>query len=277
MPARILIVDDDAATVDLIKAMVEGKSWHLDSAYDGNQALTKVSNSSYDVVLTDINMPGLDGLTLMTKIHEARPETVVVVMTADNAPSNVLGSLRGQAFTYLSKPFSQSALIDVLEMALAAAPEPDDIEVISARPNWISLKLRCKIVTAERLTRFIRELETGLSVQDRELIATAFRELLINAIEHGGHSNPHLEVHLAYIRTGRSIIYYVRDPGPGFSFDALPHAAISTPDDPLRHIHVREAEGMRAGGFGILLTRNFADELIYSEKGNEVVFVKYLS
>ena len=100
---------------------------------------------------------------------------------------------------------------------------------------------------------------------------------LINAIEHGGHSDPQLRVSVTYVRGSRSIIYYLRDPGAGFSFDAIPHAAVSSPGDPVKHIQVREARGMRAGGFGILLTRNFADELIYSEKGNEVMFVKYLN
>jgi anti-sigma regulatory factor (Ser/Thr protein kinase) len=164
-----------------------------------------------------------------------------------------------------------------MDLALGNAPEDDDIVVISARPEWISLRLKCKMATAERLTLFIRGLEMSLKAEERDMIAAVFRELLVNAIEHGGHSDPQLEVNLSYIRTSRSIIYYLRDPGPGFSIDAIPHAAVGNPDDPVRHVEIREAQGMRAGGFGILLSRNFADELIYSEKGNEVVFIKYLN
>jgi anti-sigma regulatory factor (Ser/Thr protein kinase) len=99
----------------------------------------------------------------------------------------------------------------------------------------------------------------------------------MNAIEHGGHSDPRQKVNLSYIRTGRSIIYYIRDPGDGFSFDKLAHAAISnTPEEPLGHAEIRDRLGIRPGGFGILLTKNFADELLYSEKGNEVMLIKYL-
>jgi hypothetical protein len=59
--------------------------------------------------------------------------------------------------------------------------------------------------------------------------------------------------------------------------DTSEHAAIANPDeDPLRHMEIREAKGMRAGGYGVLLTRKLVDELIYSEKGNDVLLVKYV-
>ena len=59
--------------------------------------------------------------------------------------------------------------------------------------------------------------------------------------------------------------------------DSLPHAAISNPEDsPIRHAEVRAEIGKRPGGFGILMTRNLVDELMYNERGNAVLFVKYL-
>ena len=83
---------------------------------------------------------------------------------------------------------------------------------------------------------------------------------------------------LSYIRTARAIVYYIRDPGEGFSMKALAHAAIAnSPDEPLRHLELRRELGIRPGGFGLLMTKSFADELIYSAKGNEVILIKYLS
>jgi hypothetical protein len=73
------------------------------------------------------------------------------------------------------------------------------------------------------------------------------------------------------------VIYYLEDPGAGFSFDNLPHAAVSNPPDcPVRHAEIRNEQGVRPGGFGILLARRLVDDLLYSEKGNEALFVKYL-
>jgi anti-sigma regulatory factor (Ser/Thr protein kinase) len=148
--------------------------------------------------------------------------------------------------------------------------------VLSAIPQWIALQLRCKLEVADRLIPFLRELATDLSVEERENVGTAFRELLTNAIEHGAGRDPSKTVRVDYVRTAKSMIYKILDPGEGFSFHDLPHAAISNqPDAPYQHCEVRDRLGLRPGGFGILLTRHLADELIYNEKGNEVLLIKY--
>ena len=73
------------------------------------------------------------------------------------------------------------------------------------------------------------------------------------------------------------ILLQIRDAGPGFDLNGVPHAAVNNPpDDPLRHAKTREKMGMRPGGFGILLVKQIADDLIYNEQGNAVVLVKYL-
>jgi hypothetical protein len=82
---------------------------------------------------------------------------------------------------------------------------------------------------------------------------------------------------VSLLRTSRSVIVLIHDPGTGFSLELLPHAAISNPSEsPTRHLEVRAEHGQRPGGFGILMTRNLVDELLYNERGNAVVFVKYL-
>jgi len=78
------------------------------------------------------------------------------------------------------------------------------------------------------------------------------------------------------LRTQRSIVYYFRDPGPGFNRERLPHAPGSnTIENPIAHIEYREAHGMRPGGFGIMLTKQLVDEVIYNEIGNEVLLIKH--
>jgi len=273
----ILLVDYDPDIHALMAKVVSPELYELDSAYDGKTALERLEKRNYDVVVTDIYMPELDGLELLQRIQQLSPETPVVVMTGQNTPENVARSIREKAFSYFSKPFSSSVVIDIVTQALESRAAPDDIEVLSARPDWISLELRCKLSIADRLVPFFREMHVGLTADEQEEIATAFRELLINAIEHGGHSNPSLKVQVTYIRTARAVLYSIRDPGPGFSFEDLAHAAVAnSPETPLLHTQVRRDLGMRPGGFGIFMTRQLADELIYNEKGNEVLLVKYL-
>jgi CheY-like chemotaxis protein/anti-sigma regulatory factor (Ser/Thr protein kinase) len=273
---HVLIVDDDLEMHDLVRTMLKDSSWTSESTYSGQAALARLHDRSYDVILTDILMPEMDGLTLLQRIQESRPEAKVLIMTAANRPDRVAGSMRGQAAGYLSKPFSRDKLLEALHEALAARMEPDDIEVLSDKPNWIAVRARCTLAIAERIVRFFRELPAELDADERDMASTAFRELLINAVEHGARLDPDKKVELHYIRTAQSIVYYVRDPGQGFSLDKLPHAAISHPDDPFEHVKVRQELGIRPGGFGLLLLNNFADELIYNGKGNEVILIKRL-
>jgi anti-sigma regulatory factor (Ser/Thr protein kinase) len=112
----------------------------------------------------------------------------------------------------------------------------------------------------------------------RDSVGQAFHELLLNAIEWGGKLNPRQKVRIAYVRTDKLLLYRIADPGKGFQFKDLTHSAVNNPEeDPCQHAEVREAKGIRPGGFGILMTRAMVDELVYNEKQNEVLLVKYLS
>ena len=276
MDARILIVDDDPDIHALLLSSLRDMACQADSASSGEQALALLQSNEYDLVLSDVMMPGIDGLELLHHIQQQRPGTPVVVMTAQSTPENIIRSIREKAYAYFSKPFSADAVVQMVSAALEKPAGSDDIEVLSARPGWIALRLRCKMETADRLVRFFGELPLDLTADEQNDVAFAFRELLINAIEHGGKLDPEKKVDVAYIRLNGALIYQVRDPGEGFSFDKLAHAAIANaPEDPVSHVAVRQAAGLRPGGFGILLMRNIADELVYNERGNEVLLVKY--
>jgi len=100
---------------------------------------------------------------------------------------------------------------------------------------------------------------------------------LINAMEWGGELDPAQRVRISAIRGRKALIYRIADPGRGFRMEDLLHAAVTNePADPAGHVAARERLALRPGGVGILLARAIADELIYNEKHNEVVFVKYL-
>ncbi|MEJ7713392.1 MAG: ATP-binding protein [Pyrinomonadaceae bacterium] len=150
--------------------------------------------------------------------------------------------------------------------------------MLSARPEWIELKVPCSTSAVEPLERLMAQLKTDLPRTTRESVTLAFREMLRNAIEHGGKNDPSQYVSVAYLRTPRIIIYRIKDPGEGFVVESLHHSAILNPqDDPTYHMRIREEKGMRAGGFGILIARNMVDEMVYNEQHNEVVLIKYLT
>ena len=277
LPKRILIVDDDPDVHRLLTAALETPDRRIESVYDGLTGLERLETAPYDLVMTDVNMPGLDGMALLERIQKVRPDTKVVVMTVANTPENIVHAIRERAFAYFSKPFTLDEVSAMVERALNGATSEDDIQVLSASPNWLGLRLRCKMETADRILQFFRELGTGFSPIEQENIATAFREIVLNAIEHGAGSDPNKKIVVTYVRSARAVFYYVRDPGKGFSFGNLDHAAVSNPEEsPFEHSEVRARLGLRPGGFGILMTRQLVDETIYNEKGNEVLLIKYL-
>ena len=272
----LLVVDSDPAVQQLLAGMLRREDRSIHTVFDGKEALRQLREAPFDVVLAGQGRNGYDGLKLVRRVRAIRPQTRVIV-TGEQSTERVLGAIRERAFSYIHKPLAGNVLNDLVQQALEGGMAPDDIRVISARPEWITLDVRCKIEAADRTVHFLREMLGEVPAQIGEDVGAASRELLMNAIEHGGLSNPRKRSRVSLLRTSRSVIVHIHDPGPGFSLDMLPHAAISNPQDaPTRHVEIRAEEGRRPGGFGILMTRNLVDELLYNERGNAVLFVKYL-
>jgi CheY-like chemotaxis protein len=274
---RILVVDDDRTTRDLLRLQLKSLGYGVDTAADGASGLARLERRRYDLVLLDVWMPGMDGLEVLGRIRSAPAPPPVVVMTADDAPQTVLKAIRERAYRYVTKPIEPKDLGALVSEVLSSPADARPIEVISAKPEWVELLVPCDRAAAERIQAFLFQLESDLPEDVRVSVGQAFRELLMNAIEWGGGLDPRQTVRIACLRAKRMILFRIADPGKGFSFSALPHAAVSNaPESPLEHALVREEKGLRPGGFGLLMTRQIVDELVYNEAHNEVVFVKYL-
>ncbi|HKO05411.1 MAG TPA: response regulator [Candidatus Acidoferrales bacterium] len=274
--SNILIVDDDRLTRLLLGTILEGGGHSVSAAADGEEALRMVGEARFDLVLLDIWMPGMSGLEVLERLRGLNAPPRVIILTSDETPEMLLAAVRGQASRYLTKPVEAAALLEVVAEELGA-PERPPIEVLSARPDWVELVVPCRLEVVDHIQNFLGQLEANLSEEVRRSVGQAFREMLSNAIEWGGALDPERKVHISYLRMRRMILYRISDPGAGFRFEDLNHAAVGyPPDQPLAHVAPREAKGLRPGGFGVLLARALVDELIYNEAQNEVVFVKYL-
>jgi len=275
-PRRLLLIDPDRSVHDFLRGLLEREDRTIRNAYGRSESLECLRSGPYDLVVAGQGPNGFDGLQLARQFHALQPNAKTI-FTGDPDPARVIRAIRARAYSYFHSPLPSIALADMVQQALDSGPCPDDILLMSARPEWITLGIRCKMDAADRAAHFFRELETTLPAQVREDVVAAFRELLLNAIEHGGKYNPHKRVRASLLHTSKSIIVHIADPGKGFSLNSLPHAAISNPaDSPIHHVEVRVEAGKRPGGFGILMTRNMVDELVYNQRGNAVLFVKYL-
>ena len=223
----------------------------------------------FDLVITDSKNLSSENLEIVHKIRAARPHARLIILADQFTPGDVLHAMREGAFSYFSGPFEHTALVEMVREAMDSPCWDDGIEVLSGTPAWVSLAARCDIETAHRLVQFLRGArDPRFPEAAREPVIAAFREILLNAMEYGGHFDPAHYVEISFIRGSHAISLRIKDPGQGFSLDELRHAAISSPaGDLVSHVAVREEQGMRPGGFGLLFRRSpFNSPLIVGEE-----------
>jgi DNA-binding NarL/FixJ family response regulator len=275
--SRILIIDDHTNVARDVRGLLSAARLPTEYAAGHADALRHLRNRSYGVVITGAHSIIEEDLALLEEMRAIRPGVKCIVLAQHSTPAEVIAALRARAFACFSPPFEA---YDIANLARGAASDNgwrDDIHVISARPGWVALRVNCRLISADRLLSFAKELSRQLPDNTRDETMQALREILLNAIEHGAAFNPDLVVEVTAIRTARSMVFYLRDPGTGFHREDLTHAAILNPaTDPVAHVRLREQEGMRPGGYGLLLAAGIVDELIYNEIGNEVLLIKHL-
>jgi DNA-binding NarL/FixJ family response regulator len=272
----LLLVDADPHVQEGLAQSLRRDNRTVETAPDGHEALARLRATPWDLLVAGQGRNGLDGLKLLRRARAIRPDLKVIVTGAPD-PLRAVRALKDRAYGYFHYPVVPGALAEMVAQALESASWLDDLRVISARPEWVTLEVRCRMEAVERTTHHVREILADLNPQICEDVSTAFRELLMNAVEHGAKYDARKRVRVSVIRTGRSILVHIADPGRGFSLEFLPHAAISNPEgSPTQHVEFRVGQGQRPGGFGIMMSRQLVDELIYNERGNAVLFVKYL-
>lgn len=274
---RALLVDADPRVEEIFRTAFRPGEWTVEHAEDNLAALAAAQARPFDLILTSEKTSGCEDVMLLRKLRLIRPHTRLIILADESTPHDVIASMRERAFSYFSKPFEIDAPADMIRLAAEGPSWDDGIEVISATPGWIRIMARCEVRTADRLLHFLNEI-AELPDEERCALAMASREMLLNAIEHGAKLDPNKYLELSYVRAKHMVMCRVKDPGDGFTLDEIPHAAVANPeDDPIQHVRYRQTQGMRPGGFGVLLAQKLVDELIYNHEGNEVLLVKYLN
>jgi anti-sigma regulatory factor (Ser/Thr protein kinase)/ActR/RegA family two-component response regulator len=271
-----LVVDADQDLRDLLVNILKPGIWAIRYVETNREALQAAKGKAFELIITSEKTSSREDVELLRKIHVQQPHTRLIILANETTPADVIAAMREHAFSLFSKPFSPEQLGNMIQLATEAPAWDDGIEVRSATPEWIRLEVRCQVRTADRLLQFMKEI-AELPGAEREEVGLAFREILLNAMEHGGGLDPEKYVEVEYVRARRMISCRISDPGAGFTLNEITHAAVANPpDDPLRHATVREQLGLRPGGLGILLAQHLVDQVIYSQDGNEVLLIKYL-
>jgi CheY-like chemotaxis protein/anti-sigma regulatory factor (Ser/Thr protein kinase) len=270
---RILVADDDSEARKSLSKILRDEKFAVSTAATGRTAINKLRKMHFDLALLDVWMPQMSGLDVLRALQGKKSLPRLLVIAPQDGQS---GAIHQHGYQCVSKPVERETLTKLVREYLEKKTSVPPIEVLSARPEWVELLVPCSLESAGLLEVFMTQLNMGLQDEVRASAGQAFHELLMNAIEWGGKMNPKRRVRVSYLRGKRMLLYRIADPGSGFKFAGLNHAAVTHTDQPTRHGRIRERKGMRPGGFGLVLVKANADELLYNDAQNEVVFVKYL-
>ncbi len=176
MREEILVVDDEPQMVIAVQETLRRKGYQVTTAGSGVEALCRLRERYFQVVLTDMRMPEINGLDLLKKVKTLSPQTPVVLLTAFGTIQNAVDAMRHGAFDYLLKPFSAESLETVVRRALGAAAAKDErngYEIITQDPCFSQVLQRASQAAASTATLLV-EAESGTG---KELLARMVHRL----------------------------------------------------------------------------------------------------
>lgn len=288
----LLVVDDSLTDRRLAGGLLSRHDgWEVHFATDGRDALEKIELHVPDLVVTDLNMPELDGLELVKTIRENYPLVPVILMTAQGSEQIAVQALRTGASSYVPKQRLLGELEETVQQVLGMA-RADRAHVRLMRrlkQQHVEFEIENDQDLISTMVQFLQDAIRGMGLCDdaeRVRIGVALQEALVNACFHGN-----LEVssslreidHRAYYELARErsqqppyrdrrifvsaqlspeqMTIVIRDQGPGFDPSKLPD-----PTDP--------ANLERPSGRGLLLMQTFMSEVRYNAQGNEVTLIR---
>jgi DNA-binding NtrC family response regulator len=120
MAGRILVIDDESAILESLQILLRGEGFEVEIARGGKEALDRLDAVTPDLVVSDIRMPGVSGLDLLSTVRERDPEMPVILMTAQASLQSAIQAVNHGAFYYLQKPFSNAELVALCRRAVEA-------------------------------------------------------------------------------------------------------------------------------------------------------------
>ncbi|MBS0206561.1 MAG: ATP-binding protein [Planctomycetes bacterium] len=288
-----ILVVDDSATDRLLAGglLTENGDFDVEYAVDGSDAIIKIELHVPDLIVTDMDMPELNGMELVAVIRRAYPLVPVVLMTARGSEELALQALRAGAASYVPKRQLHTELLEtVLQVYSAAREDRGRIRLMRRMTEQqVQFTIENDHELIASLVQYLKDGAAGMGVCDegeRVRTGVALQEALTNACLHGN-----LEVnsalrevdHKEYYDLARermslppysqrrihvtarysldSAEFCIRDEGPGFNRSELP--------DPTDPTNIE-----RPCGRGLLLMQTFMDEIKYNATGNEVTMIK---
>ncbi|MGH8311640.1 MAG: ATP-binding protein [Steroidobacteraceae bacterium] len=211
----MLLLGRHDALLETLRADAGLRACTIERCHGAVSAVQRARTQSVEVVLTDPETSVGEDIALARELTCVRPGVRTIVLAPEASSQELIDALREHVFACFTAPFEHAAIADMVKAALRVTRWRDGIEVVSGLPHWLTLRVSCHLLTADRLISFMSELQAAMPDEPRDLLIAAFRELLLNAMEHGAGFDPDKVIEVTAAKTARAIVYHFRDPGDG--------------------------------------------------------------
>lgn len=280
--AVVFVLEKDADERERMRQAVSDAGCAVLPLASVEQAVSLLRNHAVcDLLVVSTDVLG-DSSENFDKLLAARkPAPRIIISGVDAGTKLALHCLNKGAMDFLAKPVDLNELLQAVEIATAkdsplaeaAADAPDAIVGASHVAGWIELTATSQLEQFRRLQRFSDALFASRFPQEVcEDLKMAVEEVGRNAVEWGNRFSPDKQVHVSYCLFDDRVVIKVEDEGEGFTPQSLPDPTA----DPVKTMKDRANAGKRPGGYGVYLLQKLVDEIVYNEKGNTVLLIKYL-
>jgi len=198
--SKILVIDDERSIRNTLKDILEYEKYEVDLAEDGIKALEKIKTNTFDVILCDIKMPGMDGIEVLEKFVELTPDTPVVMISGHGNIDTAVESIKKGAFDYIEKPLDLNRLLITIRNAMDKSNLVSETKILKKKVNkkyeivGESQALKAVVEMADRVAKTdARVLITGANGTGKELVARRIHD------QSNRSAGPFIEVNCAAI------------------------------------------------------------------------------
>src|SRR4026209_2058257 len=180
IPRRVLAIRPESALLRALAGRLENQAGEVELCSGNVEAVHWLRARAADVVVSDPSTTVDEDLALAKEVRCLRPTARMIVLAPHATHAELVEAIRAHVFACFTPPFDYDDLAAMVSSALEVDGWKDGIQVVSGLPHWLTLRVSCHLLTAERLVRFITERQPATPSTDRDLLMSAFRELLLN-------------------------------------------------------------------------------------------------
>ena len=268
---RVLVVEDSRTMQTFLLNLLKKEDYEVVVAGDGESGIGLfqqglVEGNPFDIVMTDIVMPGMSGLEVLKRVKTLNYDTVVVVLTSDANVETAIEALNLGANNFLHKPPNSEEILNVMWRATKHREiflENEELNPFTERSIHIEIPSQLRFIKGIAHNIIADAKLMGYDERDlRDKIPVTVDEAVTNAIKHGNKFREDKRVMIDVSMNTDRIKIVVVDEGEGFDVSSVPD-----PTDPMNFL--------KPSGRGILFMNIGMDEVCYNEKGNILTLIKY--